>query len=75
MNSTVTVTPAPPSHYKIEMDPDNDNGGNMVQLVAGDHSSVQFTPDHNKRLQLADSEAGRAVAITCAWPVAEYEGI
>lgn len=49
--TAVRVTP-PPSYYKIEIDPENDE---KLQLTAGDDASVQFTPElHNQRLQLAN---------------------
>jgi len=63
-----TTQVASPSYYRIELDPENDN---MVQLTAGDDSSVQFTPEvHNRQLQMA-IEDDRNKGIIRASPVVE----
>mmetsp|Transcript_57733 Transcript_57733/g.122492 ORF Transcript_57733/g.122492 Transcript_57733/m.122492 type:complete len:438 (-) Transcript_57733:111-1424(-) len=63
---TTFVTPRP-SYYKIELDPDNEN---VVQLTAGDDSSVQFTPEvHNKQIRMVTDESKKP--IVRASPVVE----
>lgn len=77
-----------PSYYKIELvhGPGDDggstkesssNGSGMVQLTSGDDNSVQLTPDHNKRLQLASHSnvARRQALIIRASPIVELESV
>ena len=53
----------PPSYYKIEMQ------GSVVQLSAGDDSSVHIEPDHNNRIKLAGAKSRNIIR---ASPINEH---
>lgn len=78
--------PRAPSYYKIELVQDHAGsspGGQQVQLTAGDDSSVQLTPNHNRGLQLASSSVSlgdgatstRKQRIIRASPIVEHEAV
>ena len=55
-SSIVQLTPRVPSYYKLELTQDVDEReSSIVQLTAGDDSSVHIDSDHNRRLMLANS--------------------